>query len=128
MEPAASPASTNTAPPGNPEEKIRHLPEVAQAAFREFSASGDVDGLDPLIFAILEYYAPRKPERPLAEHPGSALLMDDLGFDSLSITEIVFLTEELFEITITNQEILLVRSLDDLRTFIRAKVSARTAP
>ena len=128
MEPAASSASINTAPPGNPEDKIHHLPEVAQAAFRTFRASGDVAAIDPLIFAILEYYAPRKPERPLSEHPGGTLLMDDLGFDSLAITEVVFFTEELFEITIANQEILLVRSLDDLRAFIRAKVSAHATP
>jgi len=52
--------------------------------------------------------------------------MDELGFDSLAITEVVFFTEELFEISIANEEILAVRSLDDLRSFIRRKVSARS--
>lgn len=128
MESSASPASNPSSRPVAPEEKIRHLPEAAQAAFRAFRASGDVAVLDPLLFAILEHYVPRAPARPLAEHAGATLLMDDLGFDSLAITEVVFFTEDLFEITIANEEILLVRSLDDLRAFLRAKVSARAKP
>lgn len=128
METSSSPASPPPASPASPGDKIRHLPAAAQAAWRAYQESGDVAALDPLLFAILEAYAPRKPERPLAEHPGGTLLMDDLGFDSLAITEVVFFTEDLFEISIANEEILRVRSLDDLRVFIRAKVSARAAP
>jgi acyl carrier protein len=127
MEPASTPSAPSAPPPVRPEDKIRHLPEGAKAALRAYQTSGDVAALDPLIFAILENFAPRKPARPLAEHPGSTLLMDDLGFDSLAITEIVFFTEDLFEISIANEEILRVRSLDDLRTFIRAKVATRAA-
>lgn len=127
MEPSASPSSTNSAATTDPETRVRHLPKAAQAAFRKFRASGDVSVLDPLIFAILENYAPRKPQSPLSEFPGGTLLVDELGFDSLAIIEVVFFTEELFEITIANEEILLVRSIDDLRAFIRAKVSSRAA-
>jgi acyl carrier protein len=125
MEPSVAPISPSVAPPADPGEKIRHLPEPARTAFQTFRANGDVAALDPLIFAILEHYAPRERTRPLAEYPGSALLVEDLGFDSLAITEVVFFTEELFEITIANEEILAVRSLDDLRAFIQTKVAAR---
>lgn len=116
-----SPSAT-TAPPAD---KVRQLPEPAQAAFRAFQANGDAAALDPLIFAVLEYYAPRPPGRPMAELPGGSRLIDDLGFDSLSLTELVFFFEDLFEIRISNDEIHAVRSLDDLRTFVRAKVAAR---
>ena len=116
----SSPASS-AAPP----EKIRQLPEAAQAAFREFRAHGNPAALDPLIFAVLEYYAPRPPAQPLATLPGAARLIDDLGFDSLSITEVVFFFEDLFEIRITNEEILAVRSLEELRAFVHAKVATR---
>ena len=125
METSPSLSSANPTPPANPEDRIRRLPEAAQAAFRKFRASGDVDALDPLIFAILENYAPRKPTQPLADVPGTTLLMDTLGFDSLAITEIVFFTEELFDITIANEELIRVRTLDDLRELIQRKVRDR---
>ena len=70
-------------------------------------------------------FIPREPARPLAEMPGDSQLIDDLGFDSLAITEVVFFAEDLFRISITNDEIVQVRTLDDLRGFIRRKVASR---
>jgi acyl carrier protein len=121
------PSSTPQPAVVDPEEKIRHLPELARAAFRRFRGERDPAALDPVILAILEDYVPRPPAKPLAEHAGSTILIDDLGFDSLAITEVVFFTEDLLGITITNEEIVRVRTLDDLRGFIRAKVAASGA-
>lgn len=126
MESAAStPASQSVAPAGH-EDKIRHLPAAAQEAFRRFQAEGDVNALDPVIAAILEDFMPRSPSaRPLAGLPGTTRLMDDLGFDSLAITEVVFFTEDLLGIRIANEEIMQVRTLDELRAFVRRKAAAR---
>lgn len=121
---------TKTAkPPANSdrEEAIRHLPPEAQAAFQRFADTGDVTALDPVILAILSDFIPRTPPRPLSEFPGDTVLTTGLGFDSLAITEVVFFTEDLLDITIANQEIVQVRTLDDLRGFVRRKVSARAA-
>ena len=107
----------------NREESMRHLPAEARAAFLRFQAGGDAAGLDPVICAILKDFIPRDPAVALAELPGDTRLIDDLGFDSLAITEVVFFTEDLFGINITNEEIIQVRSLDDLRGFIRRKVA-----
>ncbi|MDI1250483.1 MAG: acyl carrier protein [Lacunisphaera sp.] len=117
---SAAPASA----PTSREESIRHLPAAARAAFHQFQAAGDPATLDPVIFAILADFIPRASAVPLAELPGSTRLIDDLGFDSLAITEVVFFTEDLFGISISNEEIIQVRSLDDLRGFIRRKVAA----
>ena len=109
-----------------PDEKIRHLPAEVRAAFQQFQTHGDLATLDLVIAAILEDYVPRPPARPIAELPGSTLLIDDLGFDSLAITEVVFFTEDLLGISIANTEIIRVRTLDDLRGFVRRKVAERT--
>ena len=116
---AAPPAVTST----SRDENIRHLPEQARAAFHRFQAAGDPAGLDTVIFAILEDYIPCDSTVPLADLPGATRLVADLGFDSLAITEVVFFTEDLFGINISNEEIIQVRSLDDLRGFIRRKVA-----
>jgi acyl carrier protein len=108
------------------EDRIKHLPPEARAAFQRFQA-GDLTGIDPLILAILKDFIPRPPATPLAQLPGSTQLIGDLGFDSLAITEVVFFTEDVFGISISNEEIIQVRTLDDLRGFIRAKVQARAA-
>ena len=125
METSASTLTAKPATPDEQEEAIRHLPPVAQAAFRHFAASGDVTALDPVMLAILDDYIPRLPAQPLAALPGDTRLIEDLGFDSLAITEVVFFTEDLLEIRIANEEIIQVRTLDDLRGFVRRKVSAR---
>ena len=106
------------------EAAIRHLSADVQAAFHKFEADGDLAALDKVILAILDDYIPRPSERPLDTLPGETRLMDDLGFDSLAITEVVFFIEDLFGIAIANHEIVLVRSLDDLRRFVRTKVAA----
>jgi acyl carrier protein len=116
-----------TLPATDQEDRIKHLPAGARAAFRQFQSTGDPAALDPVIFAILEDFVPRPAARPLAELPGDTRLIDDLGFDSLAITEVVFFTEDLFGISISNEEIVRVRSLADLRGFIHAKVAARPA-
>ncbi len=127
MHSPASPSASKSTAVADQEEKLRHLPPAARAAFRRFQESGHLAELDPIIGAILEDFIPHKPARPLAELPGDTRLIDDLGFDSLAITEVVFFTEDLFGITIGNEEILQVRTLDDLRSFVRQKVAARVA-
>ncbi|MDB6114630.1 MAG: hypothetical protein JWQ83_1676 [Lacunisphaera sp.] len=125
MKTSALPAPARPSAATYRDENLRHLPPAAQAAFEQFQAGGDPALLGPVMFAILEDFIPRTPTCSLAQLPGGSRLIDDLGFDSLAITEVVFFTEELFGITITNAEISQVRTLDDLRGFIHHKVRAR---
>jgi acyl carrier protein len=123
------PASAPPAPPVDLDEKVRHLPEEARAAFRRYQAGAAAADIDQVIFAILEDFLPRKSGAPLCigALPGDTRLMDGLGLDSLAITEIVFFTEDLFGISIANEEIIRVRTIDDLRQFIQRKVGAHRA-
>lgn len=127
MLPPGSSSSASSRISDNRAEALRHLPPEARAAYSQYEAGGDVAVLDPVILSILNDYIPRPPARPLAEMPGDTRLMEDLGFDSLAITEVVFLTEDIFGIRIANEEIVQVRSLDDLRSFVRQKLSSRPA-
>ena len=125
MESLVPPSADQALPATEQEDRIKHLPAEARTAFHRFQTGADPAGLDPVIFAILEDFIPRRSAAPLAKLPGSTRLIDDLGFDSLAITEVVFFVEDLFGIGITNEEIVQVRTLDDLRGFILRKVSGR---
>ncbi|MEO6992422.1 MAG: acyl carrier protein [Lacunisphaera sp.] len=116
----AAPAGLTT----DRDERLKHLPEPARAAFRQFQADRNPATLDPVIFAILEDFVPQTSATILSELPGGTRLIEDLGFDSLAITEVVFFTEDLFGITISNEEIIQVRTLEDLRGFIHRKVTS----
>lgn len=105
------------------DERIRHLPAPARAAFQRYRTEGNLAALDTVMLAILADFIPRSAAAPLAELPGATRLIDDLGFDSLAITEMVFFIEDLFGIVIANHEIIRVRTLDDLRKFVRDKVA-----
>ena len=120
-------SSAKAAPASEQADRLKHLPPEARAAFQRFQTGGAPADLDPVVYAILADFIPTPPAGPLAELPGTTRLIDDLAFDSLAITELVFFTEDLFGITISNQEIMQVRTLDDLRGFIRSKVSLRPA-
>jgi hypothetical protein len=122
------PASATKSPPATEQEdRIKHLSAGARASFHQFQATGEAAALDPVIFAILEDFIPQSAAGPLAGLPGGTRLIDDLGFDSLAITEVVFFTEDLLGISITNEEIIQVRTLDDLRGFIHGKMGGRPA-
>jgi hypothetical protein len=128
MKPSVPPAVAKTLPVSEQEDRIKHLPDEARAAFRRFQATGDPAALDLVILAILDDYIPVSPTVPLAQQPGGIRLIEDLSFDSLAITEVVFFAEDLFSITISNDEIMQVRTLDDLRGFIRRKVAVGAGP
>ncbi len=128
MQSHASPPRTLSEISSSREERIRHLPAAAREPYQRFTTSGDSAALDLVILAILEDFRPNREGAPIATLPGDTRLIEDLGFDSLTITEIVFFIEDLFVISISNQEIVLVRSLDDLRRFVRQKVPSAAAP
>ena len=55
--------------------------------------------------------------------PDSLVILDDLGLDSLTMVEIVLAVEDAIGTTISEEEVQSIRTLGDLKKFIKEKVS-----
>lgn len=103
---------------------LAKFPEEIRAAYARFGTTRDPQDLDAVVLAVVRDYIPKK--EGVAEKPvftESARLIDDLGFDSLAITETVFFFEDLFKVRITNSEIMQVHTVGQLRAFLRSKLA-----
>jgi acyl carrier protein len=103
---------------------VNHFPiEVREAfaRFREGRSSADADIV--VLAIVLDHQPDKKPGAP-SPLEDTSKLVEDLGFDSIAITEMVFFLEDLFQVRIGNDEILRVRTVGDLRAFIREKLAA----
>jgi acyl carrier protein len=118
-------SSASNVPPQGPSsivaEKLRRLPASAAEDFRLFQELRDEEALGRLVIAVITEHAPDKAKLP-SPLEDDMRLIEDIGYDSLSIAETVFFFEDLFQISISNEEILQLRTLGDLRGFVRRKL------
>ncbi|HXC01425.1 MAG TPA: acyl carrier protein [Opitutaceae bacterium] len=103
---------------------LARFPAEVRDAFAHFLAAGDVSALDTVLFAVIRDFLPRKNPVATGPLPDNARLIEDLGFDSLAIAEIVFFMEDLFSIKISNAEIQQVGTVGQLRAFVLHKFTA----
>ncbi len=116
-------ACTNPATSGPSVDKLRRLPPSATEDFLSFKGKGDEEALTRLIIAVLTDHSPDK-AKAVTQWGPELRLIEDIGFDSLAIAETVFFFEDLFQISISNEEIMQVRTLGELRAFVKTKVTA----
>ncbi|MFA6959895.1 MAG: acyl carrier protein [Opitutaceae bacterium] len=117
-----SPASKPGPKPSNP---LAKFPSNVRSAHERFLTTGDVDALDTVVLAVVRDYQPAQLRGdPAVVLPDSARMIDDLGFDSLALAEIVFFFEDLYRVSITNEELMRISSVGELRVFIRSKVDS----
>ena len=106
------------------QDPLAKFPERIRAEYARYQADGDPEALDVVVLAVVRDHVPKKNQMPEVQLlPESARLMEDLGFDSLAITETVFFLEDLFKVRITNSEILSVHTVGELRAFVRRKLT-----
>jgi len=127
MEPGTQPPRDPAAADGAGIALLRHLPPEVAAAYSRLLASGDPTAADLIVLAVVREHVPASAQPPPAVLDDSLALMADLGFDSMAIAETVFFLEDLFRVSISNAEVARIRTIGELREFIRHKLAAPAA-
>lgn len=91
----------------------------------EFRRTGRPEFLDPVIVGVIERYVERDLRPKLHSAPDDLRLVEDLAIDSLTMIEIVVLTEDVLHVSISNEDLMKLRTLGDVRKFIVGKVGTR---
>jgi acyl carrier protein len=111
-------------PPFDPAARLDRFPLEVRDAYRHFRAGGAPANLETVVLAVLREHMPKPGLAPLTDE---MRLMEDLGYDSLAVAEMVFFFEDLFQVRIENQELLGVRTVGEVRRFVARKIGLKPA-
>jgi acyl carrier protein len=104
---------------------LASFPSSVKDAHQRWLSTRDIGALDAVVLAVVAYHRPNRSQTVDADTlPDSCQLIADLGYDSLALAEVVFFIEDLYSISISNEELLGLRTVADLRGYVRTKITA----
>jgi acyl carrier protein len=105
---------------------LARFPAEVQEAFERFRTKGDADAVEAVVVAAVVDHRPSSAASPRLVVTDNTRLIEDLGYDSVAVAELVFFLEDLFEMTITNADILGVGTIGDLRACVIRKLAEKS--
>jgi acyl carrier protein len=96
---------------------LARFPADVLEAYQRYRANGDADAVEAVVIAAVVDYRPSGSGSAPAVGDATRLI-EDLGYDSVAVAELVFFLEDLFDLTITNEDIVGVRTIADLRACV----------
>ena len=114
--------------PSDLPQPLVRFPAEVRAAYQTFRDSRDEAALRVVVLAAVRDFMPRASAHPRsAELRLNQRLIEDLGFDSLAVAETVFFFEDLFKVTIKNEDILALHTVGELCDFVAKRARAAAA-
>ena len=101
----------------------RYEPEVREA-FLRFRATGNVADIQIVVLAMVREHLPKPSDAPITD---GQRLIEDLGYDSLAVAEVVFAFEDLFGLRIETGEIMQLDTVGSLKAFIARKLDSASS-
>jgi len=103
------------------------FPAEVREAFQRFRKTGDIGSAETVVIAAAVDY---RPASAGAAHSvtDATRLVEDMGYDSVAVAELVFFLEDVFEVTIGNEDVFAVRTMGDLRACVVRKLAGKTGP
>lgn len=93
-----------------------------EAAVR-YRETGSFDALVAMLPGMIEFHLPQGTAKPPAVLNDGLRLNQDLGLDSLALTEMAFKLDDLLGVPIETREVIGVESVGDLKAFLHRKLS-----
>lgn len=109
------------------QELLAGFPGEVISSYLAFAEKGDRERLDATVLGVLNFYLAEKPNAPLVDMPGNTRLVEDLGCDSLTMMDTVFMVEAVLDVKLDDAELSKLLTLDDLRDLLRRKIQATEA-
>lgn len=103
------------------EELLGFTPSCVEAAL-QFRASGDFEDFCAMLPGMIAFHLPRGAATAPAVLTDALRLKEDLGLDSLALTEMAFKLDDVFGISIETRDVFGLETVGDLKSFLKHRL------
>ena len=108
---------------------LNSFPSAIREAHARWLSDHDPHALATVVIAIVAFHLPPGIRAQYSENlPETSRLVEDLGFDSLILAEIIFFIEDLYQVSISNDDLRRIHTVADLRAFVLNKIGPARPP
>ena len=118
------PGNFGTKSAGQISEELLGFPPSCRAAALRYHELGDFADLGAMLPGFIAFHLPSGTAHPTEPLTDNLRLQEDLGLDSLALTEMAFKMEDLFGITVETREVMKVQTVGDLKAFLKRQLTA----
>jgi len=123
-QPILADAPARKSPEQIAEELLGFSPSCVDAAIR-FYASGDFADFCVMLPGMIAFHLPRGAAASSTTLTDDLRLKEDIGLDSLALTEMAFKLDDLFGISIETRDVFGLETLGDLKAFLKQRCDSR---
>ena len=109
-------------------ETLKRCPEGTYEATVVFRQKKDIEQVPIIVMGIIERHLESDQKEVLNTGGDETRLYEDLGIDSLTMLEIVMMTEQTLELSLENEELKELRTIGDVKTYIDCKIKGVEPP
>ena len=117
------PGNFGTKSAGQINEELLGFPPPCRAAALRYHELGDFADLSAMLPGFIAFHLPSGTARPPEPLADTLRLQEDLGLDSLALTEMAFKLEDLFGITVEMREVVHIQTVGDLKAFLKRRLN-----
>jgi 3-hydroxyacyl-[acyl-carrier-protein] dehydratase len=101
---------------------LKRCSPATREAASGFRRTGSAEFLPAIVHGLIEHYVEREARAKLARADDDLRLAEDLAIDSLTMLEIVFLAEDVLQISIDNEDLRPFRTVGDIKRFLASRL------